>query len=81
MNLNPHIVCPEFKPRAYNKRDLAAMYFPDSAPRTAVNLLTRWVKRCPDLIEGLRRTGYHNDAKSYSRRQVELIIRYLGEPE
>ena len=39
----------DFKIRMYTKKELALMYFPESQPRTAVNHLMVWIRRCRPL--------------------------------
>ena len=39
----------DFKIRTYTKKELALMYFPESYPRTAVNHLMAWIRRCDPL--------------------------------
>ena len=43
----------DFKIRTYTKKELALMYFPESYPRTAVNHLMAWIRRCDPLWEKL----------------------------
>lgn len=44
----------EFKVRAYGKSELAWLYFPTAnSAHTAVNHLMAWVRRNPDLVNGL----------------------------
>ena len=40
--------------RAYTKKELALMYFPDSSPRTAVSHLMSWIRRCTQLWQQLQ---------------------------
>ena len=70
----------EFKLRAYTKKELALMYFPDSNPRTAVNHLMSWICRCTPLWEELHAMGYHATSKAFTPRQVKAIVEQLGEP-
>lgn len=43
------------KIRAYGKSELALLYFPTAnSSHTAVNHLMAWVKRIPEVIEGLQ---------------------------
>ncbi|MBR3625820.1 MAG: DUF4248 domain-containing protein [Bacteroidaceae bacterium] len=69
-----------FQIRPYTKRALAGLYFPESHPRTAVNHLMSWIRRCTHLHEQLKATGYTTTDKIFTPRQVSLIIDYLGEP-
>ena len=71
----------EFKVRAYGKSELAWLYFPTAnSAHTAVNHLMAWVRRNPDLVNGLHKLGYRNSAKFFTPKEVALIIDYLGEP-
>lgn len=71
----------DFVIRAYTKKELALLYFSDSMPRTAVNHLMVWIKRCSELHESLLKIGYQKNAKYFTPREVRLIVEYLGEPE
>lgn len=66
--------------RAYTKKELALRYFPDSQPRTAVNHLMSWIRRCRPLWTELLSTGYSTTSKSFTPRQVRAIVDHLGDP-
>ena len=66
--------------RAYTKKELALLYFPDSNPRTAVNHLMSWIRRCTPLWKELQQTGYYHTSKAFTPRQVRAIVEQLGEP-
>ncbi len=66
--------------RVYTKKELALMYFPNSSPRTAVNHLMSWIRRCTRLWEQLQATGYETTSKTFTPRQVKAIVELLGEP-
>lgn len=66
--------------RTYGKSELAMLYFPDSQPHTAVNHLMAWIRRCGPLSEELKSQHYVRTAKCFTPRQVETILRHLGEP-
>ena len=70
----------EFIIRAYTKKELALMYFPDSAPRTAVNHLMAWIRRCTSLWQQLQQMDYSINSKTLTPRQVKAIVEQLGEP-
>mgnify|MGYP002516268463 FL=1 len=71
----------EFKIKAYGKSDLALQYFPDAASaHTAVNHLMSWIRRNPELTEGLVKLGYRKSAKYFTPKEVAMIVEYLGEP-
>lgn len=71
----------KFSPQAgCSKTALAKYYFPASSPHVAVNHLMAWVNRCVPLSAALRETGYSKLAKSFTPRQIALIVQHLGEP-
>jgi len=70
----------DFTVRAYTKKELALLYFPDSSPRTAVNHLMVWIRRCTQLWEQLQAMGYNITSKAFTPRQVKAIVEELGEP-
>jgi len=70
----------EFIIRAYTKKELALMYFPDSSPRTAVSHLMAWIHRCTQLWQQLQAMGYDTNCKTFTPRQVRAIVEQLGEP-
>ena len=69
-----------FTIKAYTKKELALMYFPESMPRTAVNHLMAWINRCTQLSDQLQATGYQSTCKAFTPRQVKAIVEHLGEP-
>ena len=70
-----------FAIRPYTKKELALCYFPQAKhPHTAVNHLMAWVRRNPDLVNGLHKLGYRKSAKFFTPKEIALIIDYLGEP-
>ena len=80
MNNKPTDAGP-FRPRACAKSELALLYFPlASSPHVAVNHLTAWMRRCKPLLAELEAAGYAKTQKMLTPRQVEAIVRYLGEP-
>ena len=70
----------DFIIRAYTKKELALLYFPDSAPRTAVNHLMSWIRNCKQLWNELQAMGYYVNSKAFTPRQVKAIVEQLGEP-
>ena len=69
-----------FSIRAYTKKELALLYFPDSSPRTAVNHLMSWIRRCTQLWQQLHAIGYYPQSKGFTPREVRTIVEQLGEP-
>ena len=69
-----------FQFRAYPKHELAWMYFPGVSKSSATRSLRRWITHCSDLNERLLNEGYDAKQRFFSRRQVELIVEYIGFP-
>ena len=70
----------DFIIRAYTKKELALLYVPDSLPRTAVNHLMAWIRRCSQLWTELQAMGYQPTCKAFTPREVRAIVEQLGEP-
>ena len=69
-----------FTYRSYTKTELALLYSPCSTPATALQCLTRWMKRCRPLMMELEQLGYNKYRHTLFRPEVEAIVRHLGEP-
>lgn len=69
-----------FHCRVYRKSELARLYFPESDTKTALQGLARWIKRCTELGEALEAVGYEKKRRFYRKPEVELIVKFLGEP-
>lgn len=70
-----------FKIRAYGKSELAMLYFPNAlTPNGALSNLNFWIHRNRNLMEALKKCGMPPKSKSFSPKEVALIIDYLGEP-
>lgn len=70
-----------FKIRAYLKVELAQLYFVDLSLESALRKLRRWINHNPDLHRELYEMGPEgkND-QSFSKRQVEVLVKYLECP-
>ena len=66
--------------RAYSKKELALLFFPDSTPRVAVNHLMALIRRNDMLWDELQKTGYKTSGKTFTPRQVQAIFEWLGAP-
>jgi hypothetical protein len=80
MNHSNNYMGERLRPLAMQKSDLAAQYFPDSLPKTAVRHLMRWLELCKPLMEQLIESGYDKHQKMFTSRQVASIYEFLGEP-
>ena len=75
-----------FAIRTYDKAELASLYCPGREPGAALQNLYRWIRRIPRLTEELNATGYvlfpgYNKYRHcYLKQEVEIIVKYLGEP-
>ena len=69
-----------FTIRAYTKKELALLYFPDSTPGTAVKHLMVTIRRNDMLWDELQAMGYYNHRKTFTPREVRAIIDWLGAP-
>ena len=69
-----------FAIRAYTKKELSLLYFPDSTPHTAVCHLMSWIRRYTWLWDQLLEMGYKTTSKAFTPRQVRAIVEELGVP-
>lgn len=69
-----------FELRAYDKVELAQLYCPGRTAESASRTLQRWIKQCEALVRDLERIGYNVHRHRFLRKEVELIVRHLGEP-
>lgn len=69
-----------FHCRVYRKSELARMYFPEADTKTALQGLARWIKRCTELGKALEAVGYEKNRRFFRKPEVELIVKFLGEP-
>ena len=60
-----------FAIRTYDKAELASLYCPGREPGAALQNLYRWI---------LNATGYNKYRHCYLKQEVEIIVKYLGEP-
>ena len=70
-----------FEIRSYGKSELAMLYFPHAqTAEGALSNLRFWIRKCRDLDAALKACGMAPQAKSYTPKEVSLIVHYLGEP-
>ncbi|HJD75293.1 hypothetical protein GGR06_000098 [Bacteroides reticulotermitis] len=69
-----------FEVKAYDKVDLAMLYCPGRSAEAAVKTLMRWIRQCTELMKALDAIGYNSRRHRFLRREVEQIVRHLGEP-
>lgn len=69
-----------FTIRAYGRTELAQLYCPTVTAETAWRKLRHMIRLSPGLTDRLRSTGYTPRVRSFTPRQVSLIIEAIGEP-
>ena len=69
-----------FRVKAYSKVELAMLYNPEQCVTVALKKLSRWMQANPTLVEELREVSYNKYRRSFTPKEVDLIIRHLGEP-
>lgn len=62
------------------KAELAQLYSPHVCRKSAMRLLNKYIHRAKGLLPALEEVGYSRGAHAFTRRQLELVLRYLGEP-
>ena len=67
----------ERPPQSLTKSELAELYFPGAPRSSALRLLHKYITSAHGLLPAL---GYQRASRRLTRRQVQLIFEYLGEP-
>lgn len=80
METNKKNQLPVNQQTSYGHMELAMLYFPYIAPRSASRQLSRWIKNDPDLLEELTQYGYQSGRRLYSPKQTEILFHHLGKP-
>ena len=65
----------------YGHQELGILYFPNALPKSASQLLSRWIQRDPDLLDELTNAGYRKGQRLYTPKQISIIFDHLGKPE
>ena len=66
--------------QSLTKSELAQLYFPGAPRSSALRLLHKYITSAHGLLPALLATGYRVNDRHFTRRQVQLIFEYLGEP-
>ena len=70
-----------FRIRPYSKRELARLYFPETANiDSAVSNLPLWILRNSEVMEKLHAAGYRIHSKIFTPKQVRILVETFGEP-
>ena len=70
----------ERPPSSLTKSELAQLYFPGAPRSSALRLLHKYITSAHGLLPALECVGYQRASRRLTRRQVQLIFEYLGEP-
>lgn len=69
-----------WKSHCHSYLSLGCLYSPDITPAVASRRLKAWITRNPQLVAELQQTGWNNRQRVLTPRQVDCIVRVLGEP-
>ena len=67
-------------PSSLTKSELAQLYVPGAPRSSALRLLHKYITTAHGLLPALEQVGYQRTSRRLTRRQVQLIFEYLGEP-
>ncbi len=70
----------KFKVRAFGYGELAQLYFPQITKQSATIQFRRWIRINNPLQIELTSNGFRKFQKMLTPKQVEIIIKYIGEP-
>lgn len=59
-------------------RQVACHFFPSVRPEASVRRMKRWLADDPELLAALRRAGYRDRQRRFTRGQVAVLREYLG---
>ena len=66
--------------KSMSKSQIAELYAPEASLKASLRRLQRWIERNDELNVALKETGYQSSQRIFTKRQVEIIFEYLGEP-
>ena len=69
-----------FHVRTYTKEELAMLYNPTYCVSNAISPLAAWIRLNKPLKAELAAVGYNRYRRSFTPREVSLLVKYLGEP-
>lgn len=64
----------------YNITDLAMAYYDSAEQANARRRLNYALRTYPELWEELKKAHYHSRQRTFTPRQYELVVKYLGKP-
>ncbi|RHJ82342.1 DUF4248 domain-containing protein [Parabacteroides sp. AM08-6] len=69
------------KNRVWGHTELAVLYFPYMQIKSASTRLGVMIKRDEELLADLKRAGYFKGQRTFTPRQVHILLDHLGDPE
>lgn len=66
--------------RTYSKEELSMLYNPTQCVTNALKTLSTWIRLNKPLCQELEAVGYNKFRRSFTPREVGLLVKYLGEP-
>ena len=66
--------------QTYTQADLAQLYSQHSAGPAALQTHNRWMRPNESHMAELAAVGYNKYRHSFLKQEVEIIVKYLGEP-
>jgi hypothetical protein len=70
----------KFKIRSYGFGELAQLYFPNIAKKSASAQLRRWIKLSKTVMPELENFGYRPGIRLLTPAHVKVIVNEFGEP-
>lgn len=70
----------EFEIRVYLKTELAQLYSPYLGPEAALRKMQKWIRHNAQLHEELYSGKEGKNEQAFSKRQVEILVKYLDSP-
>jgi hypothetical protein len=70
----------EFTIRSYGYGELAQLYFPLISKKSASNQFRKWIKHNRELQKQLSLTEFSPGQKILTPKQVEIMVKIIGEP-
>lgn len=70
----------QFKIKSYGYGELAMLYFPNSTKKSASVQLRRWIVYNKFLEGELKNNGFKKGQKILTPKQIEILVRIIGEP-
>ena len=78
--LNVPAIMARFEILTYGYGELAEAYYPDREYSTAVRLFHKDLHCTRGLWGALQKQGYKEGDRIFTRAQVKVIVKFLGEP-